>query len=801
MKRIRPVLALCFGLCAAADLPLSQEAGEEASKEPTAGGEVTAGAQGVRENPPDSAKFYEYREVPAGFVAENIRFFWIPRPSFFLTADAWDIAQQDTRGIVDFGRTDLWRASIVWSDNPRRWGDDTRMLFADRGNARFTLPDALQLAVQGAGANVDVAPPLGEWDPNTRGAVIKQAIEEGAQDVELGYQRRQQWLGFTVTPGRLWTFDASVARERRGGTNPQSLGNYFTLSPAEVAAPVDFRTDWETLRGEYHARLWNAGAQLTASQFDTGFESLTWDNQLALADTPDPNSPTTAIPGRERLTLGTDNRMVQAVVFGGVNLPARTRLDATVSISEVRQNDRFFPMTTNSILLPQVEPLPEERFDGRHRYEMGYLRAAGRPNDWLRWSAWARHWELDNRSPSLEFPSYVMTDFQIPFCSNVNACGALTNPIARRSLPYGWQKDWFGAQAGFRATGWLDVLVGYELRMVEREHAGVEESDEDVYKVAFDMDLGGMWNVRATARRLERRADDYHAEYNEESFPIGEPYVAPINEGSRRYIWTDRDRSEYSLLVDFTPMDRLALYAEATYAKSKYYDPLTGRRVGDSFETEEDRNFDGTPETYEILLAGRTFDRYISYTLGFATPISNRLRFYGDVTWEDLSYRLDTRYRAPVAGIGSDNPLDNWGSDAKDTYVTVTVGAGAALDKAGRWNLNVDASRWAGEGKLSTDFVPGGNASGNTTLTRFPDLTTTLTIAQASLNHRISRSFDATLRWWYELWHENNWASDQMQPYMGDPGNDPGSATAIYLGMDFDDYEYHVVSLMGRYRF
>ena len=83
--------------------------------------------------------------------------------------------------------------------------------------------------------------------------------------------------------------------------------------------------------------------------------------------------------------------------------------------------------------------------------------------------------------------------------------------------------------------------------------------------------------------------------------------------------------------------------------------------------------------------------------------------------------------------------------------------------------------------RTQTTFVPGGAASGDTTLTRFPQLETTLSIVQASLNHRIRPNLGYALRYWFESWDEENFASDFNQPYMGDPNNDPGSDRAIYL--------------------
>jgi hypothetical protein len=309
--------------------------------------------------------------------------------------------------------------------------------------------------------------------------------------------------------------------------------------------------------------------------------------------------------------------------------------------------------------------------------------------------------------------------------------------------------------------------------------------------------------VRTTARRQERRAEEYEAHYYEDSFPNGETYVAAFNEGTRRFIWTDRDRDAYSLLVEATPTSKFSIYGEAIYSKDDYLDPATGRKIGGSYTIMEDRNFDAVDETYTILLAGRKGDRVTSYTLGTAVSPTTRINVYADYTWETSEYGLESRYRAPSAaptGVGSDNPLDDWGSDAKDRYNTATLGFDAALTKQGEWRLVGSASRSIGKGDLETHFVPGGAASSDTTLTAFPQLETTLTIARLTLTHFIRKDLDYGLRYWYESWDESNWASDLMQPYMGDPTNDPGSVHGVYLGMDFTNYTNHVLSFLVRYR-
>src|SRR4029450_6669556 len=130
-------------------------------------------------------------------------------------------------------------------------------------------------------------------------------------------------------------------RDRRKGTAPQTLGMYFSLAPAEVAAPYHLRPARATGRAEYVTRTFNVGLQVTASKFETGYKSLTWDNQLFLNDVA--VNPNAANPGRMRMSLTTDNDSLRIGVAGGVNLPGTTRIDASIATTQTRQDDSFLP--------------------------------------------------------------------------------------------------------------------------------------------------------------------------------------------------------------------------------------------------------------------------------------------------------------------------------------------------------------------------------------------------------------------------------------------------------------------------
>lgn len=115
---------------------------------------MTAGPQyRADDRPGGSAKFEEFKDVPGGFVAERFVFTYRPKEGFALHFKAWDVTQKDQRFSLVFGKQNRFRAYFTWAENPRRWTDRAKMLYADRGDGVLTLDDGLQSAVQGAPAS------------------------------------------------------------------------------------------------------------------------------------------------------------------------------------------------------------------------------------------------------------------------------------------------------------------------------------------------------------------------------------------------------------------------------------------------------------------------------------------------------------------------------------------------------------------------------------------------------------------------------------------------------------------------
>ena len=748
----------------------------------------------IESDPNDAAKFEQYRDVPEGFVLPHFQILWEKNlepfaGGMFFELDAVDAVQKDQRIHLNFGSRGLWKGKLSWTENPKRYGDGAHMLYSYQGDGVFTLPDPLQSAVQAGAASGgnnnqgDTAPNDLVWDAGTKGAILRDALAD-APEIDVEYQRKTGRAEFEFTPTKAWRLGFSAEREKRDGTKPQSQSVAAFNPVVELAAPVDFQTDTFSGFAEYSRKHWVLGARYTVSDFEIGQDRILFDSPVFLADT---LVGTTTNPGHGQYSLGADNNWSQWQLYFGASLPGHTRINATASGSHATQDDDFLPHTVNSLISGDPKlVLPVSSADAEYDNGLLDLRINSRPLDWLRLKAWWRDYEHDTDTPEYVFPAYAETDLAVA--------------DSRRNLAYGYDKENLGALVGFGPADWVEIGLSFEREDMTRERAAVEDSSEDTWKLLLDFDVNEHLFLRASYAQQDRRAHEYHIHYHEVSFPDGEANVAPINEGSRKFYWTDRDREKWSLLAQITPIQQFTIYAEAIHADSKYKDPETGQRIGTSYEVMEDRNADGTDETYDILLAGRTKDDTTSYTLGFAINPNDDWDIYVDHTWESVDWSMASRYRNISGGIGTDNPLDNWFTDVEDSYRTLTLGFHGTWAE-GRWEVRGDLAVTHATGDILTDFVDGGAASGDTDLTKFPQLDNDFTVATLAFERHLASGWDVGFQYWYEKWTYDDWQNDYNAPYIGNPNQERGASTWIQLGNDFDDYENHILSVLARYKF
>lgn len=775
----------------------------------------------IESDPNDSAKFEQYREVPEGVSLGHFNIEWeqskdVFGGGMFVEFDAVDVAEDDQRIALGFGSRGLWKGELSWMENPRRFGDTAKSLLTHQGDGVFTLDDTLQAAYAAGGA---VGPTTGNpwrgqtiehgvWDPGTKGAILRDALD-GAPEIEVGYQRKTGSARFDFTPTKAWRISVGAQRETRDGTKPSTQSFGFS-AVTELAAPIDYTTDTLDLGVEYSRKHWVLGAKAMWSDFDTEYDTLTWDNINRVDDA-------SAGPGRGRYSLGTDNEWNQWQLYFGANLPGHTRITAAASHSSARQNDDFLPMTINSVITAGSYPeSPEESLHGEIQNDLLDFRVSSRPIDWLRLKGWYRNYEQDNDTPSLEFDGQVNYDTSIGTTNRVPpiSVGPPRVPawLMRANLPYGYEKTNFGALAGFAPADWVEFALSWEREDMEREHAPTDDSEQDTWKLSVDFDVSDHLFLRASYQRQDREGTDYHIHYIEESFPNGESVEYGFNEGARKFYMTDREREAWSLMAEISPNSKFSIYAEAQHSSSEYFDAESGKRIGDSYEMMVDQNNDGVDELRDIRLTGRKDNDETSYTLGFSITPNENWQIHVDHTWENLDWNMASRYR-PVTnrdidpgpttvnvGFGEDDPLNDWDNEVEDHYKTLTLGFNGKWAE-GKWEVTGDLTVTRATGEMRTTFVDGGNSASDTDLVEFPELDNDFVVATLAFERHLASGWDLGFKYWYEKWTFDDWQSDYNAPYIGNPTMEPGASDWVQLGLDFSDYENHILMLLARYHF
>src|SRR5262245_6584355 len=196
-------------------------AARAADEDDTIEWDAVLGGQFVSQDPTDSAKFEEFRDVPNGLVFQFLDFTWRPAARDYFSFQAVDVTQEDQQVHFTGGRQDLFKVWGRWVENPRHWTDHSKMLYTDRGNGNFALENTLQSAVRAAPASVDTDLD-GRWDPGTKGALIRSGIGNGAQEVDTGWHRTMGSGGVLFNPIREVTLGLQADRDRRTGTIPTS---------------------------------------------------------------------------------------------------------------------------------------------------------------------------------------------------------------------------------------------------------------------------------------------------------------------------------------------------------------------------------------------------------------------------------------------------------------------------------------------------------------------------------------------------------------------------------------------------
>jgi MtrB/PioB family decaheme-associated outer membrane protein len=697
----------------------------------------------------ESSKFFEYRDVPRGFVLRSFDLS-VEKGNSFFTFKGKNVRQADSRYDISAGSYGIFRADFTWDEIPHRFSYFGKTLYNEPQPGVYVLPDGLQTLLQNTvgdgAANTTLNMPAAR-------ALLKNFLTS-AHGVDLGLDRHKGTLKLSFTPAVALSFNLDASRETREGTRPQgaALGSSNTI---ELPEPIQYTTTDLQASAEYAEKWGTVQAGYSASIFDNSIPTLTWDNPYRMTDQYGSSSAGNG-PSVARMPLNPSNTAHKFYLNGAFKLLPSTRLAGSVSYGVFSQNEKLLPYTSNTALAAPVLGFPGALSPPRATAEAKANIASmdftltSRILKNVHLTAGYRYYDFANKTEALEMPDGSSVVDQ--------TWSKTANPIE----PYSYTRSKMFGELTFNILKNTALKVGYNFSSIERK-GGFEaeltdlagagnknKTDEKTFKISLDSNpldwlllrVSYLSAVRTWA--LDGKADIYASFYN-----------------FKRFFEASRDRKGLNFLVGLDLIKNLDIQVSYMSGKDSYPKSDYGLKSSD------------------FTMVGVD----LSYAIGPDTAL------YGYYSGE--VYQGAQAARRPT----SSDPRDDWWANTKDSVQSFGAGFNTVLKKN---VLNLDISSIYSKAKGSADIGagPGGSFAQINVLayTKPLDMTEMFNL-RAKLILKVTRNVSVAFGYWYERYKLDDIVRNDVQVDMIVPANiagGPSATSTIFLGALEPGYTYHV---------
>ena len=293
-------------------------------------GEV--GARGFIDRPPFTAraKFEEYKAVPPGPVLLNFLAGYTMGDSVtVIQVNGMNVGQRDQVMRLRGNSPGKYDLQVKWDRIPHTFSTNARSFGSRPSPDVFVLPNPRPDTSLWNLTAPYLSPVRTLWD----------AVKTTA----------------SLTPSSKWDLKAEYTNIGKYGSRPMGMamgspGNNFR----EILEPIDQSMKDVKLTEGYSSQRFQMLAMYNFSAFHNSYSSVTADNPLVAVDN------ATAGSSRGRTALAPTNYAHTGVLNASVELPARTRINASGSYSVWKQDEPFIPPTINSKLTdPRILQIPK----------------------------------------------------------------------------------------------------------------------------------------------------------------------------------------------------------------------------------------------------------------------------------------------------------------------------------------------------------------------------------------------------------------------------------------------------------
>ena len=484
-----------------------------------------------------SPKFGDYRgfDDDGLFIGADGNAAYRSADGFYLDLAARDLGLDSRALDIRGGKQGAYEVRLDYSEIPRYLGNGTVTPYDGVGSDTLTLPNGWSFAQAGPG---DFAP------------------------LALDTERKTLALGLDFGLGRAWDFDVEYERQDKDGVKAFS-GAAFILNASVFPAPVDYTTDRFTAGVEFNGRMAQVRFEFTGSDFDNGYNSVTWDSPIPLGY------------GDEvaQSALEPDNKYHLISLTGAFNITRNLRATAKVSTGTMEQDDPFLAYSIAPMYADRA--LPREALNGELETSMFNLlgRVYWRVTDRFNITAAWKSNERDNQTP---------VDIYTPVILEIFPRGPRSN------RPYGYEREQGRVDFRFRAFGSVRVNAGVKRDTLKRTYQSVEKTEENT--VWGDVEF-------APWAWLDARFRFENSTRTPSGFVDVDYYERPENPLMRKFNLAERDRQRLTAELDLMPIEALGITFSYYTTDDEYTDSVLGLQDSEERSFNLDANYALSEET------------------------------------------------------------------------------------------------------------------------------------------------------------------------------------------------------------
>jgi MtrB/PioB family decaheme-associated outer membrane protein len=420
-----------------------------------------------------------------------------------------------------------------------------------------------------------------------------------------------------------------------------------------------------------------------------------------------------------------DNQSYEIFLNGGYGFTPTTRGTFKASYSRATQNESFPTTTTPGLTWPAGQapnPLAPRNLNGRLDTTLLEAGLNSRPMQNLSVAATARYRDFSDKTP---VQPYVFSATNVPLVYNT---------------PFSYTNHVGKLDATYRLPQSYSALAGVEYNAQDRSVPNVgtlwvpfrAKLDETTYRVGLSKSMSETVNGSLRWEYANRDGGNY----TQASNPAGEPLQQNINPMNI----SDRTRNKWRALVDWSPVDRLALQFAYSNAKDDY---------------------DG-PNSY-----GLQEGKAQNYSVDGSYQLSSAWQFHAWYSYDVSRANETTQQTAAVTKFNDLRETDN------------SFGAGVKGRLFDKLKVGANVEQFKTRNKYDQDIA---GATLPATQVRTPEVTNRLTRIKFNADYPVQKTAEIRLSVIHEKWKTDDWTW-MMFPASGPApwpyGTDPADGTTV----------------------